>query len=486
MYRETYPIWDFIPSVRNSHDLVVSGFHVNGISPLTGNYLTEVTSNATHNLIDLLDQLVNSNGIHSVRVLGGLSHFLWLHGCSYEDSESSLSVRYSIQLRVFVGTRWEEYNWTTSYFWEKSFPEPGVTPVVDSSYHVEYTTPFRIRMEGISTTDGTDTTGFDYTSPLLRAGPIILGYQQSDPVLDRSILEDVYQSLSNNRFLYSFEGAVNKHWRGITSSAAFSAVDAFRQAEGQLADFQLQSLQKLPDIASAIPNLREAVDLLGKLMHRDLSLLTLRELLNLVTSTVLQANFQWGPYYRIITEILPNIRATLDNLSNEHDMVIGRGSYHTTLSNVLGRKTVSFTVRSKVVMDGHSFSMLASVLNLDSFGLLPKPSNLWDTLPFSFVANWFTGVGDAIRRAEYGLLLATIPAYFVHSYTLSSPLTEDELDLLGMSNGRDHQASLRIYYRDVSHYSPFPRDSEFDFGIPRGFPPLGTLGSLLYQLLFGS
>jgi hypothetical protein len=87
-----------------------------------------------------------------------------------------------------------------------------------------------------------------------------------------------------------------------------------------------------------------------------------------------------------------------------------------------------------------------------------------------------------MRRAEYLLLMATIPAYFVHSFTLTSPLSSDELDLLEMSSSYDDPASLRVYIRDVSLYVPPVRDSRFGFGLPEKLPSLDVIGSLLFQL----
>jgi hypothetical protein len=123
-------------------------------------------------------------------------------------------------------------------------------------------------------------------------------------------------------------------------------------------------------------------------------------------------------------------------------------------------------------------------MGFDACGILPKPSNLWDLVPFSFIANWITGVGANIRRLEYIAVLATIPAYYVHSYTIASPFTLDELQ--GWNLGSESVAPLtfKIYYRDVSLYVPLMRDTEFGFALPSSVPPLAVIGSLLYQLLF--
>jgi hypothetical protein len=136
-------------------------------------------------------------------------------------------------------------------------------------------------------------------------------------------------------------------------------------------------------------------------------------------------------------------------------------------------------------LDVSERSLVSCFLGWDGLGIWPKPSTLWDLVPFSFVANWFTGIGASIKRAEYATLLLDVPAYFVHTYAITSPFTDDELDTWEMSNASSKDPlSFRAYYRDVSHYSPLPRDSSFGFGLPQHLPPLGVVGALLYQILF--
>lgn len=304
----------------------------------------------------------------------------------------------------------------------------------------------------------------------------------------------VEEEIAKTRFAFSeinergplkqFKEAVSSSWKDIVPSAMFSTVDAFKEAEGYLGINLLQNLQKIPGIVDSLPQVAEAVKVLGKLLKRDLSLSTFREILDLATSTTLQANFEWRPYVGIVDSYLPNIASTLQSLSNFSGTVTGYGSFRHKIYNDLGREEVTLLTRTKLVMDTSPSGLLSAVLGMDAYGLLPKASNIWDLIPFSFVANWFSGVGEALRRAEYTLLMAGIPAYFVHTYTITSPLTADELDSLETSSSGVEPAALRLYYRDVTLYSPVPRDSRFGFGIPSGFPPLGTFGSLLYQLFF--
>jgi hypothetical protein len=316
------------------------------------------------------------------------------------------------------------------------------------------------------------------------------GYSSAFPISypAPSLAEDdfvSYRLISKlDSYVGNFHRAVNAQYRDLTSAAMFSTVDAFKQAEGYLGTNILQNLAKIPSITTALPQIKEGVALLSRILKRDLSGSTLKELLDLATSTNLQANFQWRPYIGLFTEYLPLMVSTFRSIGLPTGVSIGRGSYSKTLSNVFGRESVTVQARTKIVMDRSPNGLLSAVLAVDALGLLPKVSNLWDLVPFSFAANWFTGIGESIRRAEYTLLLATIPAYFVHSYKVTSPLTSSEQRDLGASSFGDDPASLVLYYRDVSFYCPAPHDSALGFGIPTELPPTGVLGSLLYQLIF--
>lgn len=286
-----------------------------------------------------------------------------------------------------------------------------------------------------------------------------------------------------SRALKAFDDSVQDSLGDIVPASCFSAADAFESLEGSLGINVLQNLQKLPAIYDSLPQIKEAVSVMGKLLRKDLSVATLREIMDLLTSTTLQANFEWRPYGALLSEYLPRMHSVMQSLHTyERDRVIAYGSWSTKLYNELGRQEVSLTSRTKMVVDGSPLRLLSSVLGLDAYGLLPKASNLWDLVPFSFVANWFTGVGGSIRRAEFSILLSALPILYVHSYSLTSPFTTEELSSIQTLSIGSEAFSMKVYLRDITLRSPFPRDSRFGFGIPTKIPSLGLIGSLVYQL----
>jgi hypothetical protein len=265
-------------------------------------------------------------------------------------------------------------------------------------------------------------------------------------------------------------------------------VDAVNSVESGTTTDVLQSLYKLPQYESMIPKLMEAIDILCDIYHKNVHLSTLGEIMKLLSATTLQGSFQWRPALQLLTNELPKIVALIQELQQKksRNLVVGRGKFNFEFQpSAFGRPTSHLLARSKIVLDISERSLVSAFLGWDGLGIWPKPSTLWDLVPFSFVANWFTGIGASIKRAEYATLLLDVPAYFVHTYAITSPFTEDELATWEMANSSsDDPLSLRAYYRDVSHYSPLPRDSAFGFGLPQHLPPLGVVGALLYQILF--
>lgn len=406
----------------------------------------------------------------------------------YETDYSGCTVRYTMEVNgVGGGPPPQHYLWEASFFIPFRVDEHLRQPVVGSSYRVLPYEPCVFTYDFSTAYPWTGAMHQQFTAPAgydLHVYPILLS-QPLSTTEEYSRCLDARLFFSERNMLGSFRDAIQDSWDDIVPSTMFSTVDAYKAAEGSLGTNVLQNLAKLPGLVDSLPQIREAVNILGRLVRRDLSGALIKDILDLATSTTLQANFEWRPYLKYVTEYLPGLASTLQTLSDMREgSVIGYGSFRYKLFQQLGRKEVTLLTRTKLVMDASPSGLLSAVLGLDALGLLPKMSNIWDLIPFSFVANWFTGVGEALRRAEYSLLLATIPAYFVHTYAITSPLTTEELDSMKMSSSGVESPSLRIYCRDVTLYSPFPRESRFGFGIPSGFPPLGTFGSLLYQLIF--
>lgn len=458
---------------------------VNSLKPLNVTALDAFTSEyAKYTNFELLIEHMLDQEFRMVQYWVGGTWTSTMSNVLFSKTQFGAEVSYSMDVTCDVGN--QHYVWDANVYIPFRCVAPFRQPVVGNQYVIQFgdrlTFTYDFSVAGPWTGDmHQENQG---TGDNLRSGPFLMTYPIPSAEAEHDQAYRAHLNILLNGPLGSFRKAVMDSWDDIVPSAMFSTVDAFKEAEGYLGTNVLQNLQKLPGIASSLPQVVEAVSVLGKIARRDLSFSTFKEILDLATSTVLQANFEWRPYHTIVVQYLPEMASSLSSLGDITKNSIGYGSFRHQISNDLGRKEVTLLTRTKLVMDASPSGLLSALLGYDALGLLPKASNLWDLIPFSFVANWFTGVGEALRRAEYTLLLAGIPAYFVHTYTITSPLTSEELDTFETSNSGDVAASLRLYYRDITLYSPVPRDSRFGFGLPSGFPPLGTFGSLLYQLIF--
>jgi hypothetical protein len=248
----------------------------------------------------------------------------------------------------------------------------------------------------------------------------------------------------------------------------------------------LQTLAKLPDAASMIPKIRDLIHVAEEIHQRKFDGDTLKDICDFVAGTNLQANFQWATFYRFLTEQLPDVIRGIQLGWDREPLVIGRGAFNYAFpepKGFHGFPSSRLTARSKIVVDTGVNTAFAMVLGLDGLGILPKPSNLWDLVPFSFALNWVTGVGANIRRAEYGLFLLAFPTYGVHTLTIEAALSEQDLTTLDVVEDPTIPFRLRWYNRSVSVYLPLPGDTPYGFGLPTGSPSITLIASLLYSLL---
>jgi hypothetical protein len=283
----------------------------------------------------------------------------------------------------------------------------------------------------------------------------------------------------------SFRDELDKDYKHLLGASTFSACDAIQSLGQGVSNNILQTVVKLPQISSAAPQIREAVQALSHIAKRDLSLATLKEILDLASSTTLQASFQWRPMLELLTTHLPTIHTLSKGMGDRAKLRVCRGSWKYTFRDGELSRPATLTTRTKIVLDESPRGLLATILGVDAFGLFPKPSNIWDLLPFTFVVNWVTGVGNAIRRAEYASILLTMPAYYVHTYTVESPFLESELLDWNLATSHSSKLSMKIVFRDISSFTPLPRNSRFAFDLPTSAPPLGVVLALLYQLVLG-
>jgi hypothetical protein len=118
------------------------------------------------------------------------------------------------------------------------------------------------------------------------------------------------------------------------------------------------------------------------------------------------------------------------------------------------------------------------MLALDSNGLLPLPSRLWDLIPFSFVADWFTGMSDRLRSAEiYAFSNFFTFDYLIHSYWVMQDNSASFPLLTAVT-----PVTSSWYRRELSRIIPRPQDSPFNFDSQPVRVNYLTAGSLIVSV----
>jgi hypothetical protein len=146
-----------------------------------------------------------------------------------------------------------------------------------------------------------------------------------------------------------------------------------------------------------------------------------KSLISNAASAHLNWEFGWKLFiqdlYEIVDKLL-NWKVTLERYKSKQGLVLVRhfkkvledGSDVTTESSTLSYHTYTTKRRSKVVFHAtmrYTYvcpqldSMFAEVKAiLDVFGLKLNGSIIWEAIPFSFVVDWFLGVGDYLASKE--------------------------------------------------------------------------------------
>jgi hypothetical protein len=467
--------------------------HVESVSPLI--LSPKATGGFVCDLIKLFDRFIEQGP--SLKACMGYQpgtldrNVIWEVATSnvnyYVDSNGSFHVSYHVWVNSpDDGRSWE---FDASHTFSVQYPTPTIsgTPTLGANYTLPGTTgTVTFSYHNFKCLSGLDRLGpsqLSRTASFTVSGFLLSTVPSSFSIDDYG--DDWYISKPYSKILRiaeKFNTRVSESWPDILPSSTFSAVSALSKLEGSLDNNILQTLYKLPDFEKAIPDLRKAFSILESLVRKDLSFSTLRDVLDLATSTHLQASFTWRPYRDLLVKYIPAMAPILQTMLTDKHLTIGYGSFTHEFNQEFGREIATLVTRTKVVADLTLSGFWSAALSLDSVGLLPTFSRVWDLIPFTFAVNWIAGISRMLRNIEVIGTSSIIPILYIHTYTITSPFTMDELEALGASSTGNQPAGLRVYNRDYTYYTPVPRNSRFSFGTPSDFEHFAILGSLLYQL----
>lgn len=286
--------------------------------------------------------------------------------------------------------------------------------------------------------------------------------------------------------LGQFSRLVNSHWGDIIPSVEISTRQAMSQLEGNPLN-NVENLLELKGIIDTLPDIRRALGVVSDVIRKDLSVETLKSIMDILTSENLRYNFGLRPTVDFLLRELPRLLRL--NLNPDQITSAYRGEFFYEFpAGEFGRTHSSLSVRSKVVMVAPTSGVASAILWGRSTGLLPSPSKLWAVQPFSFVVDWFFQIEKRMDLVETALAsLVYDMVSYVHTIRVDSPLDEAELLQLALKKSTidpSHSPpAFRIFRREVSRHYPFLQSGKYDFGSPSRGPSWTIVGSLLYQLV---
>jgi hypothetical protein len=266
--------------------------------------------------------------------------------------------------------------------------------------------------------------------------------------------------------------------KDIRPSAFYSTADAIESHLETLDNNYIESIKELPEIASLIPDVGQFIRAISLVRSRPIY--AGRLLGDSITDIVLKLNFAWRPNAQLISELNEHSDTILRSFDRfvEPDEVILQGKFYSPLPYHphWGRRTL--TTRTILCLQFTDSSFAHHILGLNSIGVLPTSSRVWEAVPSSFMVDWLTGMRRRLKDIDTSFMFSLMQLRWIeHSYTI-----ECELDFTPLTevDARRSDVSLVWFQRDLSTLWPPIRDSRYDFRSGRT-PNLGILSSLVFQ-----
>jgi hypothetical protein len=204
------------------------------------------------------------------------------------------------------------------------------------------------------------------------------------------------------------------------------------------------------------------------------------------SATYLLNKFGWRPAVQNADEITSKLDRIGSAIKSLQAPMTLHGSFKYDLGTFLGIKNCKLVARSKLRFNGISDDFLIASLNLDAQGLLPRSSNLWDLVPWSWFVDYFTGLSGRYDVLDSAFIaMAMDMRYAVHSIAVTAPVPDSVLTYDSLMSSFSEPAKFKVYFRETSVVVPFIMQSEIDFGMNSYGPDKGILLALLWQLARG-
>lgn len=273
----------------------------------------------------------------------------------------------------------------------------------------------------------------------------------------------------------------------LRPSSFYSASSALQAHIEVIKANHLENLSQLSGILKLLPDLAPLSRVAAKAVKRDLSAVV--DMIDILTDAVLAFRFAQAPTAKDAAEILrTDIEEEISNLLAS-STVTSYGEFTWEFPDEFNFTSdfdgsLVLETRSKVRIRLDMSTLLVNYLTANSVGLLPTLSRIWETLPFTFVVDWFTNMDDRLNAVDNQLLWMAIRTdWCLHSYTVTYYPSPEELLAYGLKSSLEDPFGVRMYIREFTRCTPLLRESKFDFLSPTNGPDPVTVGSLVWQAI---
>lgn len=293
-----------------------------------------------------------------------------------------------------------------------------------------------------------------------------------------------YYNSGDGSFL-SFMALAHTYVPDCVSAAFMSNSVAVDEMLGALGADHIETLNELGDILSPI-------DVVKAFYHlKDIrgAVACMSGFLSFLADAKLTYSLAVAPTIGVAEQLSSDLIPVIARMKNAEQLQRSDGEWKGVVENPgHGFSAFHVTLRSHVRARLRSGTLLASVLPLNSLGLLPSTSQLWNLIPLSFVLDWRTRTGDALGIIDKSTALLAIECqYTVNSFTIEYFFDDDELRRYGcarkiLDNG-SYKVGYRLYGRYVSPVLSFLGPTRLPVMGRIGVPDWALAGSLVYKIV---
>jgi hypothetical protein len=288
------------------------------------------------------------------------------------------------------------------------------------------------------------------------------------------------------KLLRDFDHTIAREGHRIFPGAVLAANSALEECMGVLEANHLENLSQMNVIGQLVGPFRNFVRLAGAVKKRDV-VGTAMSAIDLLTDAQLLYSYAISPTLKDAKELARESESLLSKYRDEslYEWKTFYGSHFFEIPDSFLPQYPGLRVdyRAKIRVRLNPNSILASILPVEAFGLLPTLSRMWDLIPFSFVADWFLNIGGKLNAVDTALIFLAFDIEFVEmSMKVKWNIGDSLLESYNLQ-ASGTEPYLSYYCRTLTDTVPGFCYSDLDFEPGNGFPDWKTVTSLAWKLI---